>query len=109
MHRLSSGILGRCQRVFQLLLNCLNHHDGIVDHGTDDQHQCEEGNKVEREAYHIHKGKGTNERDDDADRRNDGGAPVLQEQQHHENDEQQGLKQCLVNRIHRGIEEVVGV
>ena len=109
MHRLDSGILGCCSRIFQFLLHRLHHHDGIVYHRTDDQYQSKEGNEVECETHHIHKGKGAHKRDDDAYGRNDGGAPVLQEQQYHENDEQEGLEQCLVNRIHGGIEEVVGV
>ena len=109
VHRLVGGLLGSCRRVFQFLLHRLHHDDGIIDHSTDDQHQCEESDEVEREANHIHEGKGAHERDNNAHRRNDGGTPVLQEQQHHENDEQQGLKQRLIDRVHRGVEEVVGV
>ncbi len=109
MHRLDGGILAGGRRGFQLLLHRFYHHDGIVYHSTDDQYQGKEGNEVEREAHHIHKGKGAHKRYNDADRRNDGGSPVLQEQEHHENNEQQGLEQRLIDRIHRGIEKVVGV
>ena len=109
MHRLDSGILAGGRRIFQFLLHCFYNHDGIVDHSTDDQYQGKEGNEVEREANHIHEGKGAHERDNNAHRRNDGGTPVLQEQQHHENDEQQGLEQRLIDRVHRGVEEIVGV
>ena len=109
VHSLVRGSLGGCRGVFQLLLYGLHHHDGIVDHGADDQHQGKEGDEIERETHEIHEGKGTHQRDHDAHGGNDGGAPVLQEEQHHNDDEQQGFDQRLVHRFHRGIEEVVGV
>ena len=85
----------------------LNHHDGIVDHGADDQHEGEEREHVEREADGVDDGQCGDERHDDGNGGDDGGAPALQEDEHHEDDQQQGLCQGLENAGNGGVKEVL--
>ena len=63
----------------------LDHHDGVVDHDADGEHDGEQGRQVDREAERRHR----RERADDGDRhrgrRHQHRAPVLQE---HQDDDQ---------------------
>ena len=62
VHRLAGG-LARRKPVLQPALDVLHHHDGVVDHDADRQHQAEQRDVVQAEAEGGHDG----ERADDGD------------------------------------------
>ena len=63
----------------KLRLYGLHHHDGIVDHRTDDQHQSKQRQHVQRETNGIDDSKGGYQRYHDGDTWNDSGSPTAQE------------------------------
>ena len=107
-HGVLGGLVGRGVARIELCLNSLHHHDGVVHHRTDGQHEGEERQQVQREARSLQGGKGADEGDDDRDRRYQRGAEVLQEEVHHEDDQQDGDDERLLH-IGDGLQqEVVG-
>jgi hypothetical protein len=46
---------------FDVPLDVLHHHDGVVDDDTDRQHQSEQRQGVEREAEQVHDREGTDQ------------------------------------------------
>ena len=65
----------------------LDHHDGVVDHDADRQHDGEQGREIDGEAERRHGGEGADDGDRHGGRRHQHGAPVLQE--HQDDDEHQ--------------------
>ncbi|MNF25982.1 hypothetical protein D3C84_66080 [compost metagenome] len=99
---LAHGFFGRFNRgqsEFDVPLDVLHHHDGVVHHDTDRQYQAEQRQGVEREAKQMHHGKGTDQRYRHSDQRNDRGAPGLQEQDHHEYHEDQCFEEGVNHRL----------
>ncbi len=87
----------------------LDHHDRIVDHDADREHQAEQRQRIDREAQHIEHGEGSDHRHRHRDQRNDRGAPGLQEQDHDQHDEQDRLEQRVHHRVDRVAHEDRGV
>ncbi len=83
----------RFQAQFDVPFDVLHHHDGIVDHDTDRQHQAEQGQRVQRETEHMHDRKGADQRDRYGHQRDDRCAPGLQEQDHHQHHQDQCFEQ----------------
>jgi hypothetical protein len=59
-------------------LDILHHHDGVVDHDADREHEAEQSEIVDGEAERRHHRKGADQRHRDRDDRNDRGPPALQ-------------------------------
>ncbi|MNS52390.1 hypothetical protein D3C72_851030 [compost metagenome] len=99
---LAHGFFGRFNRgqsEFDVPLDVLHHHDGVVHHDTDRQYQAEQRQGVEREAKQMHHGKGTDQRYRHSDQWNDRGAPGLQEQDHHQHHEDQRFEEGVNHRL----------
>jgi len=79
------GLARRVARPHPLLdvvLGGLDHHDGVVDHDADRQHQAEQGERVQAEPEGRHGGERADDRHRHGNQRDHRGAPVLQEDQH---------------------------
>ena len=60
--------------VFEMALDILDHHDRIVDHDADREHETEQGQIIDRESQRRHHRKSADQRHRDRDDRNDGRA-----------------------------------
>ena len=94
---------GRKRRkpLFDVSLDVFHHHDGVVHHDTDGQHQPEQAEGIQREAQQVENAEGTHHRHRHRDQRNDRRAPGLQEQNHHQHDQHHGFQQRLHHRTDR--------
>ena len=83
-------IAGR-ERVHALLdvaEDVLQHHDGVVHHQADRQHQRQQRQRVDGEAEQRHQGEGADQADRDRDDRDDRGAHRAQEHEDHQRHQQ---------------------
>ncbi len=105
------GVRRRPRRhaVLEVALDVLDHHDGVVDHDADGQHQAEQGQGVEGEASRQHHREGADQRDRDGQDRDDRRAPALQEDDDHDGHQHQGLEQGLVDLVDRLLDVLGGV
>ena len=78
--------------LLDVAVDVLQHHDGIVHHETDGEHECEQGDGVDGEAHHVHQHQGADQRHRDRHQRNDAGAPVTQKQKDHQTHECDGFQ-----------------
>ncbi len=108
VHGLVGGF-ARAQARAQFPLDVLHHHDGVVHHDADGEHQAEQRQIVQREAEGGHHEEGPDQRYRDGDDRNDGGAPGLQEQQDHQHHQHDRLEQGLDHLVDRLLDELGGV
>ena len=90
LHGLERGVTP-AHAVLEMPLDVFDHHDGVVNHDADRQHETEQRQIVDREAERRHYREGADQRHRDRDDRNDRGPPALQEDQHHDDDERHGL------------------
>ena len=93
--------LPRAHAESEVALDVLDHHDRVVDHDADRQHQAEQREVVQRVAERRHDRKGADQRDRDGDDRDQRGAPGLQEQDHDDDHEEHGLVDRLEHRVDR--------
>ena len=100
VHGLVGGLARRHPRA-QIPLDILHHHDGVVDHDADGEHEAEEREIVEGEAQGLQEGEGADQGDRDGDNRDDRSAPGLQEQQHDDDHKARRLVDRLEHLIHR--------
>jgi hypothetical protein len=105
VHALDGG-LARRQAGGNVALHVLDHHDGIVDHDADRQHQPEQRKIVERETEQRHEEERADERDRNRDQRDDGGAPGLQEHDDDEHDQKNGLADGRLHLVDRLLDEL---
>ena len=108
IHRLDRGCSHVEARGHQPL-DVLQHHDGVVDHDADRQHQAEERDVVQAEPQGGHDGERADQRHGHIDHRQDHGPPVLQEHQHHDPDQHHGFQQGLEHVGDRLADERRGV
>ena len=81
-------------------LDVLHHHDRIIHHDADGEHQAEQAQRIDRKAEQMHDGEGADYGDRHRNERNDRGAPGLQEQHHHDHHQHDGIEQ----RVHDGLD-----
>ena len=96
------GLDGRIVRRFPMLDvvdHRLDHHDGVVHHDADRQHQAEHGEGVDREAEQREEDEGADQRHRHREQRDDGGAEALQEHEHHEAHQNERLDQGVQDRL----------
>ena len=108
IHGLDCRIMA-AHALLDIMRGALDHHDGVVDHDADRQHDREQRGEVHREAERPHHGEGADDRDRHGGRRHQHGAPVLQKDQDHDQHQHRRLDQRLVDLVDRGIDEHRGV
>ena len=107
-HRRDCGGIRRFDTFVELRLHRLDHHNGIVDHRTDDKHQCKQCQHVQAEAYDVEERKRTDKADDDGNRRNESGTETLQKYVDDEHNENDGLDERFHYVLDGSVEEVLG-
>ena len=90
LHRLERRVTP-AHAVLEMPLDVFHHHDRVVDHDADREHEPEQGQVVDRESERRHHGKGADQRYRNGDDGNDRRPPALQEHQHDDDDEQHRL------------------
>ena len=86
-------------------LDVLDHHDGVVDHDADRQHDGEQRHRVGRIADGVEHDEGADQAHRHGDGRDQGGAQAAEEQEHHEHHEHEGLDQRLLHLVDGGRDE----
>ncbi|KWT85151.1 hypothetical protein APY03_3954 [Variovorax sp. WDL1] len=104
-HRTVGGIAWRQARL-DVALHVLHHHDGVVHHDADGQHQPEKRERIDREAQQVQHREGADDGHRHRQQRNDGSAPGLQEQDDHQHDQRDGFEQCVHHGIDGGAHEL---
>ncbi len=87
--------------LFDITLDVFHHHDGVIHHDADRQHQPEQAEGIEREAQQIQRGEGADHGDRDRQQRDDRGAPGLQEQYDHQHHQYHRFQQGIHHRADR--------
>ena len=104
LHGLASGLDRRFAQG-DVALDVFHHHDGVVHHDTDGQHQAEQRQGVEREAEHVHDREGADQRYRHGSQGDDRGAPGLQEQHDHQHHQHHGFEQGVHHRLDGAADE----
>ncbi|MCY1400589.1 hypothetical protein D9M71_156830 [compost metagenome] len=78
----------------------LHHHDGVVHHDADGQHQAEQAQGIDGKAEQVQAGHGADDGHRHRQQRDDRGPPGLQEEEHHDHHQGDGLEQ----RLHHGVD-----
>ena len=107
-HGIFRSQIGRLVTGIKLRLYRLDHHNGIIHHRTDGQHQGKQGQDIDTETGCHQTGKGSDQGDDNRNRRNQGTLEILQEEINHQDDQQNGNHQGLHHVVDRGEQEVIG-
>ena len=92
LHRREGRVLGR-EPLLDVAFDRLHHHDRVVDHQADGEHQPEQGQRVDGEAQERKENERPDQRHRYGEQRNQGGAPALQEEKDDQRDEQHGLEE----------------
>ncbi|MNV04264.1 hypothetical protein D3C71_945550 [compost metagenome] len=106
-HLCGAALGGHQRRLTQVdaALHVFHHHDGVIDHQADTQHQRQQGEQVDRETERVQR----DERGHQAHRHGHGGnqrgAETAQEQPDHHQHQQHGLHQRGVDAVHRRLDE----
>jgi hypothetical protein len=66
-------------------INIFHHHNGIVNHQSDGEHDCQKREHVNGEPGQVHYEKRTNKRYGNNEHGNNGGPPVAQEEENNYN------------------------
>ncbi len=107
-HGLRGGFLGR-HAVIDMALHRFHHHDGVVHHDPDGQHQSEHARNIDGEPEQREDAKRADDRHRNREQRNQRCAPVLQEDEDHQKDQRDGFHQGLQHILNGGADEHGGV
>ena len=83
-----------------MVLDSFDHHDGVIHHQADGEHQPEKRQGVDGEAEQGKQGERAHQGHRHRQQRDQGGAPPLQEQEHHDDDEHQGFNERFLDFLH---------
>ena len=87
----------------------LDHHDRVIDHNTDRQHQGEERDQVNRHPEHTHEKEGSDQRYGYRQSRDQCAADVSQEEKDHQGHQYECFQQRVQHLLDRGIQEAGNV
>ncbi len=108
LHRLDGGVMRR-HALLDVVFHRLHHHDGIVHHQPDGQHQSKKRKGIDGEPQHGEDHEGPNQRDRNGEQRDERGPPTLEEDVDHENDQDQSFAQGFVDFVDAGADRERGV
>ena len=94
------GCLLGGESLLDMVLHCLHHDDGVINHKADGKDQAEEGQGIDGEAEEREEGKGTDQGDGDRAQGYEGRPPPLEEEEYHDDDEDEGFDQGLDDLFH---------
>ena len=110
-HALECG-LERRQALLDMAEDVLQHHDRVVDHQADGQHQRQQRERVDGEAGQRDEREGTHQAHGYGHQRNDRRAQGAQEDEHHQRHQHHGFDHRRVDGLDRAVDEdrvVVGL
>ena len=87
---------------------CLNHNDGVVHNGSDNENQGEQCDHIKTESCHFQESECSNERDDDSYSWDESGTETLQEDINDQDNQNDGKEESDDDVLDRSIEEVFG-
>ena len=96
------GCLHRRHAFIDVVLNCLDDDDGIVDDQTDGEDEPKERQSIDREAKQWEDDKGSDEGDRHRKQRDQRRTPTLQEDEDHNHDEPESFEQRDDNLMDTG-------
>ena len=108
LHGFDSCFSGR-QAMLEVMYDCFNHHDRVVNHDADRQDESKHRQRIHREAEQRKENKRADERDRNRDQGNDRGPDVLQEDEDHDRDEDQRLDERFQYFVNGGFDGRRGV
>ena len=100
-HRRLGGLHRRHIPGIQALLHRFHHHDRVIDHDADGEHQPEQRERVDGEAERGERSEGADERNGHHQNRNQRRTPALQEKEDDEHDQHKGYEQGLDHLFER--------
>ena len=86
-----------------------DHHDRVVHHDADRQHQREERDQVDREAEQLQEKEGPDQRHRNRQGRDQRGTQIPEEHEDHQRHQHEGLEQGVQHLLDRGVQEVGNV
>ena len=96
----------RRHAVFDVAVDVLHHHDRVVDHQADAEHQRQQRQQVDRIAERQQRDHHADQRQRNGDDRNDGRADVADEQEDDDDDDDRRRDQRLGHFVDRGADEL---
>src|SRR5450631_4205286 len=90
-----SSLFGRQAFCIYIVLHGFHHHDGVIDHDTDGQHEAEHGKGIDGKAQRYKKYESSYNGDGDRQHRDQGRPPVLQKEEYDDRHKQQGDQQGI--------------
>jgi hypothetical protein len=97
--------LAAVHALFDVAEDVLQHHDRVIDHQADGQHQRQQGQRIHRETEHEHDGEGADQRDRDGHQRNQRRPHVAQEEEDDQHHQQDRLADGGEHRLDRAFDE----
>ena len=92
LHGQQAGIEG-LHALLDVADDIFQHHDGVIDHDADGQHEREEGQDVDAVAEKIEKGEGAENRNGNRSCGDDRGTGIVQKEKDEHDDQQAGDSQ----------------
>src|SRR5512135_277245 len=97
--------IGREVLLVHLGVHRLDHHDGVVHHDPDRQHQREERDQVDRQAEQQHEEEGADQGHRDRQGRDQRRTPVTEEEEDHQGHQHERLEQGVEHLVDGGLQE----
>jgi len=91
--------------VFELVLDRLDNHNGVVHHDADGQDQAEQRQIVQTEPDERHDGKSAHDRNRNGCERNNRGPPRLEEKEDDDGDQDERFKKRVVHGVDGFVDE----
>ena len=99
------GCRGGRHPFFNMPVDVFEHHDCIVDHQTDCQHQRQQGERVDREASRVHQAKRGDQTHRNGDQRNETRPEGVQKDQDDQCDQRNRFENGPEDRLDRAVDE----
>ena len=80
-------------------MDILDHHDGVVDHQTDGEHEGEQRQQIDRIAERQQEDRDTDQRQRDGDDRNERRADIAEEQEDDDDDDDRRFGSVLLTSL----------
>ena len=88
-----------------MAVNVFQHHNRVVHHQADGQHQAEQGEDIDSEAKQVQENKRADQGHRNRDKRNQRGAERAQENKDHRNHQQHRFQHRFVHGLDRAFDE----
>ena len=90
-------------------VDVFQHHDCVIHHQTDGQHESQQGQGIDGETEHEHQREGADQRHRYGHQRNEGGAQIAQEEENDRQHQQDGFADGGEHGLDRTVDEDRGV